>query len=56
MLNANLLYLKLVRHEMLNCKLANVKTPTMHEDSLDDYAIYRYTILIHTAIIILYIV
>lgn len=36
MLNANLLYLKLVRHEMLNCKLAIVKTPTIYEDPLDD--------------------
>lgn len=50
MLNANMLYLKLVRHKMLNCKLGNVKTPTIYEDSLDDFAKRQFTILTLTDI------
>lgn len=49
MLNANLLYLKLVRHEMLNCKLAIVKPPTICEYSLDDFAKHHPTTSIQAA-------
>lgn len=38
-LHANPSYLNLVRREMLNCKLANLKKQTMQEDPLDSYNI-----------------